>query len=281
MHLGRDDKSPVLPIKTRRGRIESILTRIGGDVRSSLMGQAALLRFLGDILHRLDDLSGPEIIHHGTELRRRMELYFKQFLALYGPLALEGHERQALMDRTLGPLTDLVIRVLRRPDPNSAACRGDPRWQEVARQLRLACGQPGWHETLVGTVQRLSRNANVFPHHIVREGHEMTDGQRRQSLRQLAHDAITVVEALRQHDLYPICLRFSNVTPDSLYVVRFEFESDPPDQGREVVAFSSFPPTIPGFGTNFLEALYRQVLLMIPFSNPVRIDPLLAPLVFG
>ena len=70
-----------------------------------------------------------------------------------------------------------------------------------------------------------------------------------------------------------------NVRPDSMYTCRFEFESDPPLGGREVVAFSQFPPVIPGLSGSLLEALYRQVLLMMPFSNPNRIDPLLAPLV--
>jgi hypothetical protein len=240
------------------------------------MGQQAISRFLDDLAVRMDDLTAADVVHAGTDLRRLLEQYLKQFLALYGILALSNQEQKAVTNEALGALSSLTIRVLNAPDLQCEACRADRRWLELARRLQTASQHAN---ELLGALQRLPRLTNCFPHHVVRGDREMTDGERRQALRLLLHEATTVVGRLRDAGLYPTCLRFAFVQPDPLYFLRFEFESDPAAAGREVVAFTRFPPVIPGASSNLLEAIYRQVLVMMSFTNPERIDPLIAPLV--
>jgi hypothetical protein len=89
------------------------------------------------------------------------------------------------------------------------------------------------------------------------------------------------VECFQQANLYPLCLRSLGIHPDQLYQYRFEFESDPLLGGREEVAFSQFPTVLPGTGGSLFGVLFRQIMLMIPFNDPVRIDPLLVPALGG
>jgi hypothetical protein len=270
---------PEAPAATRAGRIAQILTRSGADDRPPLFGQQAFTLFLDRIASEVEELSPAAVGHVGTDIRRGLEQYLKQFLALYSPLGLTPDERQEVTNATLGTLTGYVIRVLSRPEPNSDACRADQRWHELASRVHRATARPGWLDRLTESLQTLPVLANCFPHHIVRGDREMTDGERRQTLRSLISEATRVVRELGDSDLYPICLRFVNLTPDHLYVVRYEFQSDPARGEREIVAFSTFPPSMPGFAGNFLEAIYRQILMMVPFTDSQRVDPLIAPLV--
>jgi hypothetical protein len=128
-------------------------------------------------------------------------------------------------------------------------------------------------------VTRLAQLSNVFPHHIIRDDRELPPAERLAHLSELSRTVREVVRRFRDAQLYPICLRFTNVRPDNMYTCRFEFESDPPVGGRELVAFSQFPPNLPGLSGELITTLYRQTLLMLPMGNPDRLDPFLVPAV--
>lgn len=266
------------PPTARRARIRSILALVGADSMPSLMGQETLKNYLTVLHDKLEELTSPEVSHYGTDLRRMLEQYLKQFLLTYAPLALSREERQAVHNATIGPLKDLTFRVIRGHVLDSEI-HSDERWQKIAEKLRMAATLND--DTITQVIEALNRiplQANRLAHHVILDGREMSEEERRKALRNLVHDTLVVVDGLWGLDLYPICLRFTGITPDDMYVARFEFDSDPRRSGKEIVAFSKFPPSIPGIDDLF-ETLYRQILLMVPFSNPERIDPILVPLV--
>lgn len=273
-----DNLQETLP-RTRGALIELILARAGADPRPALFGQTAMRQMLTDLEAQTDDFSPEEVLNRGVDLRRKLEQFLKQFLALYGLLGLTEEERLSLPNQTLGTLGSLMVRVLKRPNPQTPACAEDDRWRVLADSIRAAHENKGWLDALVKALGQLPAEANCFAHHVLRDGIEMSTGERRRNLRMLIRDAATIVDGLSTQGLYPICLRFNNVKVDSLYVSRFEFDSDPPRPEKEVVAFSQFPPVIPGITGDLFKAIYRTILLMFPLSNPERIDPLLAPLV--
>jgi hypothetical protein len=266
------------PPTSRRARIRSILALVGADPMPSLMGQETLKNYVTALNDKHEELTSAEVSHYGTDLRRMLEHYLKQFLLTYAPLALSREERQAVHNATLGPLKDLTSRVIRGHVLDSEI-HSDERWQKTAEKLRVAATLND--DTITRVIEALNRiplQANRLAHHVIIDGREMSEEERRKALRNFVHDTLVVVDGLWSLDLYPICLRFTGVTPDDMFVARFEFDSDPRRSGKEIVAFSKFPPSIPGMD-NFFETLYRQILLMVPFSNPERIDPILVPLV--
>jgi hypothetical protein len=229
---------------------------------------------LENLTGEMEGLADEQVILHGTGLRRTLEQFFKQFLAVYGPLGLSEDERQHIPNDMLGALTGLTIRLLTRPQPPEPA---GPPWTDLFERLREARQGDGWLQSVKDSLEPLSRLTNVFPHHIVREGRELGPADRWRALAELTHCTRQVLELFHQAQLYPFCLRFIGLSPDPLYRYRFEFESDPPLGGRECVAFSRFPPPLSSAAGGLFEVLYRQVLLMVPFNAPPRIDPFLVP----
>jgi hypothetical protein len=240
------------------------------------MGEEAISGFLANLNATLEALSAEEVWEKGIALRVRLEQYLKQFLALYGPLALDWREQEQCVSQTLGRLSLLTIRILGAPNPAGDACGGDARWEEMAEQIRLAKAEPGWFDQVKSALDAIPRWSNNFAHHIVRNGRELSDVERRNILRDFIADARTVADCLRRRCLYPVCLRYAGVKPDDRHVIRFEFDSDPARREPEAIVFTALPPVIP------MEAVYRQALMMFPLAGQLSsrplVDPLLRPL---
>lgn len=250
--------------------ISRVLASVGADARPDLFGQGGMEHSLDSLLARLAALTPQQVMFEGGRLRRRVEQYVKQFVAMFAPAWLEEDEIHRVAGATLGDLIGWTRRILTSGPRETGRAHGT-HWRRVIDRVSSWRETSGEADRLHAALDTARDRCNVFAHHSRRDGRELAPAELARALREATEQVCAAVAIIGKSGLYPICLRFKGVEADSLYVLRFVFESDPSQPEPEVVTFSSLPMVDEGV----LSMLYGSILLMIPFTNPARVDPLL------
>ena len=270
------EKSPTdcAPHRLREEVIQSILSAIGADQQPGPFGSTAMSALLVQVETECISLDEDGLRSSGNKVRIRLEYYLKQFISFYGPLALSPDELNESVDSSLALLCQWTRLLIEKPDPQSSGCGNDKSWVAVSTHIQKAREDTTWWAGLRTVLSELPKRANDYSHNIIIERRQMQTEEIRKSLRQFVNIAKHLVEHLNTKSLYPICLKFRSMKRDDMYGVRLEFESDPPREPCEVVVFSH----------GQLERNWdwlRCCLVMFPFSNPSRVDPLIRPAIAG
>ena len=251
---------------SREALIQGIRELAGMDCRPELVGPGLMKELMARA--RSIALCGDSVTVYasGTEIRRRIERYLKQFIIVYSSLALS--EKTKMLNETLRPLAEMVSHIVK------TAKLEEPGWEEIADRFAAARNDQAWLSGIEESLTRIPDLSNVFAHDRI----SITVDELRSDLLAFVGAVEQLICGLDKYGLYPVSLRFTRLHADAGHFVRLEFEADPPKGGSEIVVFESWPPVLPGVSGDIFPTLVKSLLLMVPRSNPIRMEPILRPL---